>query len=151
MSFSSSLCTSTLDKCLSLFLCGCLQVLTDRLATCPTARCHVCLQTAAWTGPSEPRQTKGQKDKEAALLGEAGNCEKTFHDVDRISLLPVSRRAGLRQRLRWDEMFRLRGWKRGTKGGRQVVSIWIKMSFAKTKDNIPSSNLKASAESYLHF
>lgn len=52
--FSSWLCTSTSDKCL--FLCGCLQVLTDRLATCPTARCHVRLQTAAWTGPPEPRQ-----------------------------------------------------------------------------------------------
>lgn len=41
----------------SLFLCGCLQVLTDRLATCPTARCHVRLQTGVWTGPPEPRQT----------------------------------------------------------------------------------------------
>lgn len=125
--------------------------MTDRLAACPTARCHVCLQTVVWTGPLEPRQTKGQKDKEAALLGEAGNCEKTLRDVDRISLLPVSWPRGLRQRLRWDEMFRLRGWKWRRKGGGGVVSIWIKMSFAKTKGNIPSNNLKASAEFYLHF
>lgn len=102
--FSSSLHTSTLGKCLY-FYAACLQVLTDRLATCPTARCHVCLRSAIWAGRPGSRQAKGQKDKETALLGEAGNCEKTFRHVDRISLLPVSRGAELRQRLQWDEMF----------------------------------------------
>lgn len=66
----------------SLFLCGCLRVLTDRLATCPTARCHVCLQNAVWAGPPGSRQAEGQRDKGTALLGEAGNCEGTFRDVE---------------------------------------------------------------------
>lgn len=114
---------------MSLFLCCCRRVLTDRLATCPIARCHVRLQNAAWAGPPESRQAKGQRDKETALLGEAGNCEKTFHDVDRISLLPMSR--GVELRLHWDEMFRLRGWK----WGRKVK--WGELSAARSKWGLP--------------
>lgn len=134
----------------SLFLYGCLRVLTDRLATCPTARCHVCLQNAVWAGPPESRQAKGQRDKEIALLGEAGNCDKTFGDVDRVSLPTVSRGAELRQRLHWDEMFRLRGWKWGRKGkGGELSADRSKWGLRRQKTTSPSSNLKASAELYL--
>lgn len=69
-----------------------------------------------------PSQMEGQRDEEAALLGEARTCEKTSCDVDRISLLPMSGRVGLRQQLHWDEMFRLRGWKWERKVGGSELS-----------------------------
>jgi len=37
---------------------------------------------------------KGRGDKEAALLGEAGNCAENFGGAGRVSLLPASRGAG---------------------------------------------------------
>lgn len=94
--FSSRLRTSPLD---SFYL----WVLTDRLAACPTA--EWCLGRSP-----EPRQAEGQRDKEPAVLGKVGSCEETFRAGDGVCALPTP--GGLR----WDEMFRQRGWNGRGKG-----------------------------------
>lgn len=133
---------------MSLFLCGCFPwVLTGRLATCPTARCHVCLQNALWAGPPESRQAKGQRDKEAALLGEAVSCEETFGDGNGICALPASG-AEAEAPLGWNVP--PEGMEVGEeRQGGELSAARSKWGLRRQKTTSPSSNLEASSEPYL--